>query len=231
MMRVYIQPSLAGVGGLAVCSLAFKNLQEFMPSNTMTSSSTSPLLVRELRCRYSLLTGLCVVYDCCGIYRNNSNELPQSSIVSLSIVKTGQRYNSSNARLKLEEPVLINYANVQVWYQYRSLIYMCIHYLMFQYELIACPLYSLSKMPNSGVRFGSLGCRSLYEYSLEHTSNLFYMYMYSNSDIGFWSSSGVRTHVLNDTNILCNSSHLTSFSVLVTVQDPAVRSTHALSPY
>ena len=36
---------------------------------------------------------------------------------------------------------------------------------------------------------------------------------------GAWSYSGVKTIVINDTHVSCNSSHLTSFVVLVSVVD------------
>lgn len=43
-----------------------------------------------------------------------------------------------------------------------------------------------------------------------------------------WSSAGVQTHVYSDslghdTHVLCNSSHVTTFSVLVAVEQPLVR--------
>ena len=50
------------------------------------------------------------------VYRENSNELPRTSIVSLSIVETGERYSSNSAKLTLKEPVHINYTNVEVLY-------------------------------------------------------------------------------------------------------------------
>lgn len=50
-------------------------------------------------------------------------------------------------------------------------------------------------------------------------------YIYCSNSItgqGHWSSVGVTTYKLNDDNILCSSEHLTSFSVLVAVQESAV---------
>lgn len=44
----------------------------------------------------------------------------------------------------------------------------------------------------------------------------------SNTIPGLWSSSGVTTDQTSSTDVLCTSTHLTSFSVLVSVQDAAV---------
>jgi hypothetical protein len=53
----------------------------------------------------------------------------------------------------------------------------------------------------------------------------------SDSTPGYWSSLGVTTEIRSDTNIVCNSFHLTSFSVLVSVQDPSVSPTSQLYIY
>jgi hypothetical protein len=159
-MFEYLWSSLECIGGLAVCSLAYNNLQKFMPPNTAVTVHTGSLSVGDLR--------------------KDSDTLPGSSIKSLSIVKTGQRFSSTNNRSTLARPIQIYFHNVEY--------------------------HKNTKVSCSFWQFGR------------------------NSDPGFWSSFGVTTHVINDTTILCKSSHLTSFSVLVAVQDPAVRSNPALSP-
>jgi hypothetical protein len=138
---------------LAAVSLVFNNLEEFMPPNTISAKSA--------------------LLESVGDLRKKSDQLPGTSIVSLSIVVAGKQYNASSAKQKLKEPVNISYtASVE------GMKYMC----------------------------------SFWEFG-------------SNSEPGFWSSSGVTTDVINDTTILCSSSHLTSFSVLVAVQDAEVTET------
>jgi hypothetical protein len=44
----------------------------------------------------------------------------------------------------------------------------------------------------------------------------------SDSNPGFWSSADVTTEVRSDTNIVCSTFHITSFAVLVSVEDPKV---------
>jgi hypothetical protein len=141
-----------GTSRLAVFSMVYNNLENFMPPSTTESSNTSSQSVGDLR--------------------KNSNELPHTSIVSLSIVDTAAPYSSSSTTVNLKEPVLINYTNVKY------------------------------------VKNGKHTC-SFWQFG-------------RNSEAGFWSSSDVTTNVLGDTNVLCSSTHLTSFCVLVAIQDPAV---------
>jgi hypothetical protein len=142
-----------GTSRLAVFSMVYNNLENFMPPSTTESSNTSSQSVGDLR--------------------KNSNELPHTSIVSLSIVDTAAPYSSSSTTVNLKEPVLINYTNVKY------------------------------------VKNGKHTC-SFWQFG-------------RNSEAGFWSSSDVTTNVLGDTNVLCSSTHLTSFCVLVAIQDPAVQ--------
>jgi hypothetical protein len=43
----------------------------------------------------------------------------------------------------------------------------------------------------------------------------------SDSNLGYWSSVNVTTEIRSETNIVCKTFHLTSFCVMVSVQDPA----------
>jgi hypothetical protein len=160
-VREVALPVVTSPGGLAVCSLAYNNLQKFMPPNTAVTVHTGSLSVGDLR--------------------KDSDTLPGSSIKSLSIVKTGQRFSSTNNRSTLARPIQIYFHNVEY--------------------------HKNTKVSCSFWQFGR------------------------NSDPGFWSSFGVTTHVINDTTILCKSSHLTSFSVLVAVQDPALSDTLSYITY
>jgi hypothetical protein len=146
---------------LAVSSLVYKNLQDFMPPNSIEYNSTSTQSI--------------------GALRKNSKELPQSSVVSLSIVNTGEWYNSRNAKLSFHKPLYINYTNVKI------------------------------------VENGKYTC-SYWQYGI-------------NSNPGYWSSYGVTTDVISDTHIMCSTYHLTSFSVLVAVTDPAMLETLSYITY
>ena len=58
--------------------------------------------------------------------------------------------------------------------------------------------------------------------SLEHSDLKFNVYLFSNSTPGQWSSTDVTTTELGNRNVLCSATHLTSFAVLVAVEDAAV---------
>ena len=111
---LYAWSCLAGTSQLAAFSVVFNNLQEFMPPNTMIASNTSLESVGDLR--YVSGWSSCVLLsNCVGcIHREKSEQLPRTSVVSLSIVETGERYSSSSAKLTLKEPVQINYTTVTV---------------------------------------------------------------------------------------------------------------------
>ena len=142
-------------------SLVFNNLEEFMPPSTTKSSSSSPQSVRELRyTMHFTFDDLRIDYFVTAVvYRENSDELPGTSIVSLSIVETGGRYNSSGSKLTLKEPVRINYTNVEVLY---------LLYLSDGLTPVTVLSYSMKEMGNTPVHFGSLDGMCLSEYCFVH---------------------------------------------------------------
>lgn len=67
----------------------------------------------------------------------------------------------------------------------------------------------------------------MYIYTYVHCHNIFsvtvslYSYLFcSNRSVGGWSSEGIIQDTDLDVPIVCNSTHLTSFSVLVSTEQP-----------
>lgn len=87
--------------------------------------------------------------------------------------------------------------------------------------VLSCPNFSSLRTVTIHVSIGSMDGMSQtcsFPVCIAQTS----VNVISNSSPGYWSSSGVTTQLLSDTNVLCSSKHLTSFCVLVAVQDAAV---------
>jgi hypothetical protein len=86
--------------------------------------------------------------------------------------------------------------------------------------MICYIVYSPLKTPITLAPSGSLEREFNAECLLK---SLLLSYLCRNSTPGRWNSSGVTTEQLDDTHILCVSSHLTSFSVLVSVESAVVK--------